>query len=830
MRADTDLVFAVLGVQLGYFTPDDALAGVRDLLPHATTSLPALLEARGVLHPAQREVLERLAARAVHDSGGDAAHTLELLPGAARALLSESEPNLRPVARKPGDRGEPLCEEQPGRYLNAPDPDGPPLELARSPAGIVVLKHDTVFGRDVAWRSALGDARLEAQLLAEAQLTGQLDHPAVLPVFEVGRATTGALYVTTQQPGARTLADALAAARTTPARLALVPALHTVAQCLAAAHENGATHRALSARAVSLGDFGAVFVTGWAATATGEPRSHRDDRLADVRALGALLLQVAIGAASTDDAADAPADLVAVARRASEGALSIDELTAELKLWLDGRQVQSYRYSTAQLARRAFVRNRGFLLAALLTLAALLVAGLVTYKRLEAERDHARQFARRFLDDVSRRLQALPGVEPLIDQVTRAALAHYQRTKELDHGPVEERLRVAQGMTRLATVSIELGRLDEGAQSLEFARGLIDAVLAERPGEVAALVASVAARLAAVDLDSAREVAFAVSVPTGRLAVAEADRALASSPDALEVIAAAVRARLALREIEDAPEVPVLITRAVELSNQALARFPDQVDAQALVSEALAARAVLQRLELDPTGALASTSASVAAMRKAVAARPDDPALQISLIDRLSLEGAAARAVDDAVLARAALEEASERCELVLRRQPAQVVVRQALVEIEINLGHAEQAWRNLRALEAQGHLGRMIEAAPAVAFYSRHFDDAVRYSLHPGASTMPTAILYRGLAQAVLGQPSEAVVAARALRDDIANVLWARGLGGPAVAEVEGAGAGAVQTFIASYDAAVPVTDVQPLRDALERLISALEAQLPPK
>jgi hypothetical protein len=294
------------------------------------------------------------------------------------------------------------------------------------------------------------------------------------------------------------------------------------------------------------------------------------------------------------------------------------------------------------------------------------------------------------------------------------------------------------------------------------------------------------------------------------------------------VLAAAVRARLALREIEDAAEVPPLITRAVELSTVALARYPDQVDAQALSSEALAAQAVLKRLALDPDGALASTSASVAAMRRAVAARPEDPSLQLSLIDRLSLEGAAARAVDNAALARATLEEASGRGEQLLRRQPAQVVVRQALVEIEVNLGHADQAWRNLRALEAQGQIGRMIEAAPAVAFYSRHFDDAVRYSHHPAVENMPTAILYRGLAQAVLGQPSEAVVAARALRDDIANVLWARGLGGAAVADAAGPGARAVRAFVESYDAAVPVTDVQPLRSALERLISALEAELP--
>jgi tetratricopeptide (TPR) repeat protein len=842
MAADSDMVLAVLGVQLGYVTPEDVLGAVRDLLPGGGAGLAELLESRGALEHRHRQVLERLTARAVADSGGNAARTLELLPNAARSLLAET-PSRTPS--RPLPAREAICDEQPGRYLNAPDPARPPQPLARSTTGSVVLKHDTVFGRDVAWKSAPQDEQLEAQLIAEARLSGQLDHPAVLPVFEVGRASSGAVYMTTQQPGPRTLSDAIGAARTIRERLALVPVVHTVVQCVAAAHGNGASHRALSSRAVSLADFGAVFVTGWAPTGDGSAArrsAHRDESLVDLKALGSMLHEVITGVPAPVmgevTVRDAPVDLLAVARRAAQGLLTVSELSAELKAWLDGRRVTSHRYSTRQLVGRYLLRHRGLVVVLAVALVALAGLGAVTLRTTEAERERASSLAQRFIDDIAGKLQAVPGVDTLLGQVTEAALTHYQG--RIDTRPRAERLRAAVSMTRLGKVSTDLARLDEAQRSLDFASAQIDALMGG-PDDVDTLVAAAGVQLAQADLLLAREEHRSLAAASDRRGVALADRAmvLASNapgapvrgvpPEVLAPTMAAVRARIELARItDDDAEQSALIARAVELSKAALAASPDDADARELSSQTFALEAQVKRTRLDPAGAVASLVSSVASVRRAIESRPADSSLQVALIDRLTLLGAAARSIDDEALARDSLTEARTLSERVLRQQPTRVGVRQALVEIEVNLGEVEEAWRNLRTLDAQGHLGRMLEAAPALAFYTAHFDEAVRYSQHAAISDQPTAVLYRGLSLAMLGQPGDALVALRSLKDDaIASVLWARGLGeppstGPSV------GARAVRDFVTAYDAALPITDIAPLRVAHARLIRALELSLP--
>jgi tetratricopeptide (TPR) repeat protein len=835
MAADSDMVLAVLGVQLGYLTPDDVLGAVRDLLPGGRMGLAELLESRGALEPRHRQVLERLTARAVAESGqGNAARTLELLPNAARSLLADT-PSRTPS--RPLPAREAICEEQPGRYRNAPDPDQPPQVLGRSASGSVVLKHDTVFGRDVAWKSAQADEALEAQLVAEARLSGQLDHPAVLPVFEVGRATSGAVYMTTQQPGARTLSDAIGAARTIGERLALVPAVQTVVQCVGAAHENGASHRALSSRAVSLADFGAVFVTGWAPTGEGsaaQRSAHRDEALRDVKALGSMLHEVITGVPAPVmgqvSVRDAPADLLAVARRAAEGHLAVGELSAELKAWLDGRRVSSHRYSTRQLIGRYLLRHRALVVVLLVALGALAALAAVTLRNAELERDRASSLAQRFIDDIAGKLQAVPGVDTLLGQVTDAALAHYRG--RIETRPRAERLEAAIGLTRLGKVSTELARFDEAQRSLDFASAQLDALM-QTPDDVPTLLAAAEVQIAQADLLTAREEHRTLAAPADRRAVALADRAMtlaAGQPDGLLApTMVAVRSRIELSFItDDDAEQRALVASAMALSKSALALAPDDADARALSSEVLTLEAQIKRTGLDPEGAVSSLVSSVALMRRALESRPADTAFEVALIDRLSLTGAAARGIDDEKLARSSLLEARTLCERLLRQQPTRVGVRQSLVEIEVNLGEADEAWRNLRTLDAQGHLGRMLEAAPALAFYTSHFEEAVRYSQHAAVSDQPTAILYRGLSLAMLGEPGDALVALRSLKDDsIASVLWARGLGEPP-SRGASVGARAVRDFVTAYEAALPITDIAPLQAAHEQLIRRLEASLP--
>jgi WD40 repeat protein/serine/threonine protein kinase len=149
--------------------------------------------------------------------------------------------------------------------------------------GQVWLAHDADLGRDVALKELRPDRAqnptLVARFLREAHITGQLQHPGILPVYELvsGRADAEGEsgeempFYTMRFVNGRTLSDAARdyhakrAARTAgPLDLAVllgafVSACHTVAY----AHSRGIIHRDLKGQNVELGEFGEVIVLDW---------------------------------------------------------------------------------------------------------------------------------------------------------------------------------------------------------------------------------------------------------------------------------------------------------------------------------------------------------------------------------------------------------------------------------------------------------------------------------------------------------------------------------------------------------------------------------------
>ena len=66
--------------------------------------------------------------------------------------------------------------------------------IGRGGMGEVVVAHDPEIGRDVAIKRLRGSApELVARFLREARIQARLDHPAIVPVHELGarRATAG---------------------------------------------------------------------------------------------------------------------------------------------------------------------------------------------------------------------------------------------------------------------------------------------------------------------------------------------------------------------------------------------------------------------------------------------------------------------------------------------------------------------------------------------------------------------------------------------------------------------------------------------------------------
>ena len=142
--------------------------------------------------------------------------------------------------------------------------------------GRVWLAHDRDLGRDVALKELLPEravhATLAARFLQEAKITGQLEHPGIIPVYELVRESKGQQpFYTMRFVRGRTLSAAardyhnkrLAGQADALELPALLNAFVTVCNTVAYAHARGVIHRDLKGQNVIMGDFGEVVVLDW---------------------------------------------------------------------------------------------------------------------------------------------------------------------------------------------------------------------------------------------------------------------------------------------------------------------------------------------------------------------------------------------------------------------------------------------------------------------------------------------------------------------------------------------------------------------------------------
>ncbi len=140
-------------------------------------------------------------------------------------------------------------------------------ELGRGGMGEVVSAHDEQIGRSVAikrLRSA-PTPETEARFLREARIQGRLDHPAVVPVHELGRDDRGQPYFAMKQLTGKTLAGVIEqpAGERAFTRNQILRALIDVCLAVHFAHERGVVHRDLKPSNIMLGGYGEVYVIDW---------------------------------------------------------------------------------------------------------------------------------------------------------------------------------------------------------------------------------------------------------------------------------------------------------------------------------------------------------------------------------------------------------------------------------------------------------------------------------------------------------------------------------------------------------------------------------------
>jgi tetratricopeptide (TPR) repeat protein len=141
-------------------------------------------------------------------------------------------------------------------------------EIARGGMGAVLKGRDVDVGRDVAVKVLLethqGKTEMLQRFVEEAQISGQLQHPGITPVYELGQFADKRPYFTMKLVKGKTLATLLAARKSTDEeRTRYIVIFTQICQTLAYAHARGVIHRDLKPSNVMVGAFGEVQVMDW---------------------------------------------------------------------------------------------------------------------------------------------------------------------------------------------------------------------------------------------------------------------------------------------------------------------------------------------------------------------------------------------------------------------------------------------------------------------------------------------------------------------------------------------------------------------------------------
>ncbi|MDG3007641.1 serine/threonine-protein kinase [Paludisphaera mucosa] len=293
MDANRDLLFGLLAFQTGAIDADQLAETCAGLDAGRTQGAGAALAADGTLTDDQRAALERLVEERLERHAGDVQATLAatfdgrsldvvraaapraIAPAVAAAAASAAEeatlgaagPAVGHVLISTIDKGAGHDEE--GR-----DPRYTLTHLhAKGGMGQVWKARDGALGREIALKElrpeSAGDSVVWSRFLYEAKVTARLEHPGVVPVYEMGGGESP--YYTMRFVKGRTLGEATRAYHKARAAgtedhvdlVNLLTAFVSVCNAIDYAHSRGIIHRDLKGQNVVLGDFGEVIVLDW---------------------------------------------------------------------------------------------------------------------------------------------------------------------------------------------------------------------------------------------------------------------------------------------------------------------------------------------------------------------------------------------------------------------------------------------------------------------------------------------------------------------------------------------------------------------------------------
>lgn len=318
MNASTDtvastlheLLVGLLARQLDLVDHEALLTAWRYWRENRSRSLARILVELNHIQPDTRRFLEALSRHHLaahdHDVGESLAAvlSLEAVPAALQALcavdpeIAPQMPSVMAMLHTRQVRVEPLVStaqipvpiEMPAQRYTVLRP------LAVGGVGSVALAQDSQLHREVALKEIqprmADDPASRERFVQEAEITGQLEHPGVVPVYSLGMHADGRPFYTMRYVQGETLHAAIqrfhkTAANRNPTQRrlefhSLLGRFVAVCEVIAYAHARGILHRDLKPSNVLLGKYAETLVVDWGLAKKIQPASVAPESNSDL--------------------------------------------------------------------------------------------------------------------------------------------------------------------------------------------------------------------------------------------------------------------------------------------------------------------------------------------------------------------------------------------------------------------------------------------------------------------------------------------------------------------------------------------------------------------
>lgn len=301
--ADRNLLVGVLGLQLGLITESQLIEAMQRWVFRKSVSIELILEECGAIDASSRESLCEIAERHLKIHGNDAIQSISILGVITKVSnplqkLNDAEIDATVSLILQNSLGAEGPIEPDTTFLPVRSSDGDRFQIlrphARGGLGVVSIAEDSELHREVALKEIkpdlVNDVGSRNRFMVEAEVTGRLEHPGIVPVYSLGTASNGTPYYAMRLIRGQSMKFMIAELHKSRPKFdtaaggqelrKLIRRLIDVCNAIGYAHSRGVLHRDIKPANIMLGRYGETLVVDWGLARAGvryESRTTSDE-------------------------------------------------------------------------------------------------------------------------------------------------------------------------------------------------------------------------------------------------------------------------------------------------------------------------------------------------------------------------------------------------------------------------------------------------------------------------------------------------------------------------------------------------------------------------